>query len=187
MAASADKASEPRWALGIHGGAGVINSSNTLWLDDAKRGLETSLRAGAAVLESGGSAIDAVVAAVQAMEDDPHFNAGTVAAGWVARSCCLVSRTNPLVHAMHISGTVPPLLLCGFNNPPAPSSCHCAPHALHPHLMPAAGVGSVLTASGRHELEASVMTDDGRCGAVALVKRIAHPARLAQQVRGVWL
>lgn len=45
------------------------------------------------------------------------------------------------------------------------------------------GVGSVLTASGHHELEASVMTDDGRCGAVALVKRIENPVRLAQQVR----
>jgi hypothetical protein len=28
------------------------------------------------------------------------------------------------------------------------------------------------------------MTDEGRCGAVALVKHIANPARLAQQVGG---
>lgn len=51
-------------------------------------------------------------------------------------------------------------------------------------LLGAAGVGSVMTASGQHELEASVMTDEGRCGAVALVKHIANPARLAQQVGG---
>lgn len=45
-----------------------------------------------------------------------------------------------------------------------------------------AGVGSVLTVSGQHELEASVMTDNGCCGAVALVKHIANPVKLAQQV-----
>lgn len=41
----------------------------------------------------------------------------------------------------------------------------------------------MLTASGQHELEASVMTDDGRCGAVALVKHIANPVKLAQQAK----
>jgi beta-aspartyl-peptidase (threonine type) len=69
-------AGEQLWALAIHGGAGVINSTNTEWLDDAKRGLEASLRAGEAVLASGASAIDAVVAAVESMENEPHFNAG---------------------------------------------------------------------------------------------------------------
>lgn len=48
------------------------------------------------------------------------------------------------------------------------------------------GVGSVLTANGHHELEASVMTHEGRCGAVALVKHVANPIKLAQQV-GAWL
>lgn len=66
----------PRWALAIHGGAGVINSNNEEWLADAKRGLAAALTAGQSVLASGGSAIDAVVAAVMCMEDDPHFNAG---------------------------------------------------------------------------------------------------------------
>lgn len=68
--------SQQRYALAIHGGAGVINSSKTEWLADAKVGLEASLKAGQAVLASGGSALDAVVAAVMCMEDDPHFNAG---------------------------------------------------------------------------------------------------------------
>lgn len=65
-----------QWALGIHGGAGVINSTNQVWLSDAEKGLEASLRAGEAVLAVGGSAIDAVVAAVACLENDPHFNAG---------------------------------------------------------------------------------------------------------------
>ncbi len=39
-------------------------------------GLSTALRAGYAVLSQGGPALDAVQAAVQALEDDPLFNAG---------------------------------------------------------------------------------------------------------------
>lgn len=69
---------QQRWALAIHGGAGVINSTHSAWLDDARLGLEASLAAGQAVLEAGGSAIDAVVAAVEQLENDPHFNAGSV-------------------------------------------------------------------------------------------------------------
>ena len=34
------------------------------------------MEAGAAVLDHGGSALDAVEAAIQVLEDDPHFNAG---------------------------------------------------------------------------------------------------------------
>lgn len=33
------------------------------------------------------------------------------------------------------------------------------------------GRGSVVTLKGRHELEASIMTNDKRCGAVALITR----------------
>ena len=39
-------------------------------------GLATALDAGVAVLAAGGSALDAVEAAVVVLEDDPHFNAG---------------------------------------------------------------------------------------------------------------
>jgi beta-aspartyl-peptidase (threonine type) len=78
-------AAAQRWSLAIHGGAGVINSTHTDWLDDARRGLEASLRAGQTVLESGGSAVDAVVAAVVCMENDPHFNAGML---FTCRSLC---------------------------------------------------------------------------------------------------
>lgn len=40
------------------------------------QGLQKSLDAGHEVLKSGGSALDAVVAAVVILENDPHFNAG---------------------------------------------------------------------------------------------------------------
>lgn len=65
-------------AIAIHGGAG------TLSLDDLspaatrpyREGLERALAAGLVLLERGGAALDAVVAAVQVLEQDPLFNAG---------------------------------------------------------------------------------------------------------------
>jgi beta-aspartyl-peptidase (threonine type) len=64
--------------LVIHGGAGTITrASMTPEKEQAYRnGLETSLRAGQRILKHGGSSLDAVVAAVAALEDDPLFNAG---------------------------------------------------------------------------------------------------------------
>ncbi|TPG15501.1 isoaspartyl peptidase/L-asparaginase family protein [Sphingomonas oligophenolica] len=69
---------DPRWTLAIHGGAGQMTRDTVSAQADAgtRAGLATALDAGAAVLEAGGSAIDAVEAAVRVLEDDPHFNAG---------------------------------------------------------------------------------------------------------------
>ncbi|KJV41819.1 isoaspartyl peptidase/L-asparaginase family protein [Brevundimonas sp. KM4] len=68
----------PQWSLAIHGGAGVIERSSLTPEQDAayRAALKGALDAGSAVLKSGGSALDAVQAAVQVMEDDPLFNAG---------------------------------------------------------------------------------------------------------------
>lgn len=66
------------FAIAIHGGAGTI--LKTQMSDELKQqildALSRSVKAGAAVLEAGGDALDAAVAAVQVMEDSPHFNAG---------------------------------------------------------------------------------------------------------------
>ena len=68
----------PRWSLAIHGGAGVIErGSLTPDKERAYRaGLDEALRAGSAVLDKGGAALDAVAAAVRVLEDNPLFNAG---------------------------------------------------------------------------------------------------------------
>lgn len=68
----------PRWSLAIHGGAGVIERSSLTPQQDAayRASLQRALDAGSAVLTRGGSALDAVLAAVEVMEDDPLFNAG---------------------------------------------------------------------------------------------------------------
>jgi len=68
----------PRWSLAIHGGAGVIERAGLTPEQDAayRAALQRALDAGSAVLARDGSALDAVQAAVQVMEDDPLFNAG---------------------------------------------------------------------------------------------------------------
>ena len=69
---------QPQWSFAIHGGAGTIaRESMTAEQDAAYRAaLQGALDAGAAVLARGGSAVDAVEAAIVLMEDDPLFNAG---------------------------------------------------------------------------------------------------------------
>ncbi len=71
-----------RIALAIHGGCGVmakLDLSEEEWAA-ARADLHRSLQAGWAVLDTGGSALDAVQAAVVVMENSPHFNAGYGAA-----------------------------------------------------------------------------------------------------------
>ena len=66
------------WSFAIHGGAGVIERDNLTPEQDAayRAALHRALEAGSAILAGGGSALDAVQAAIQIMEDDPLFNAG---------------------------------------------------------------------------------------------------------------
>jgi beta-aspartyl-peptidase (threonine type) len=65
-------------ALVIHGGAGVA-SRQSVSAEDAvviRQELDRALDAGDKVLKSGGSALDAVSAAIVVLEDSPWFNAG---------------------------------------------------------------------------------------------------------------
>lgn len=64
--------------LAIHGGAGTILRSNmtTELQTEYEQGLQDALDAGYKVLQAGGSAVDAVQAAVVSLEDFPLFNAG---------------------------------------------------------------------------------------------------------------
>ena len=73
------------WRLVIHGGAGAMRPKHgdADHEQRARDGLRSALDAGASILEGGGSALDAVVASVRILEDDPCFNAG--------RGCVLTS------------------------------------------------------------------------------------------------
>jgi beta-aspartyl-peptidase (threonine type) len=69
---------EQGWKLVIHGGAGIIEKARMTRDKDReiRAALDHALATGAAVLARGGSAVDAVEAAVGELEDDPNFNAG---------------------------------------------------------------------------------------------------------------
>jgi len=69
---------KPAWAIVVHGGAGNMNPDN--FTDEKEKAykdkLSEALKAGAAILKSDGTAIDAVEAAINILEDSPLFNAG---------------------------------------------------------------------------------------------------------------
>ncbi len=111
-----------KFCLAIHGGAGtILRSTMTPELElEYREGLETSLRLGWSVLESGGSSLDAVETAVASLEDFPLFNAGC---------------------------------------------------------------GSVFTEEGKNEMDAAIMDGSNlKAGAVAFVRNVKNPVRLARQV-----
>ena len=63
-------------ALVIHGGAGVAGAMSAGEEAAYRKELDRALDAGNAILAKGGSALDAVVAAIVVMEESPLFNAG---------------------------------------------------------------------------------------------------------------
>jgi L-asparaginase / beta-aspartyl-peptidase len=67
-----------QWTIVLHGGAGVIERNSMTPQREAayRASLSAALKAGADVLDKGGSSVDAVETAIRLMEDDPLFNAG---------------------------------------------------------------------------------------------------------------
>lgn len=67
-----------KFALAIHGGAGtILRSSMTAEKElSYKKALEDAILAGETILLKNGRSIDAVEAAIKALEDNPLFNAG---------------------------------------------------------------------------------------------------------------
>lgn len=76
--AEAHAEAEPRWSIAIHGGAGTLSPENMTPERQAEyeAALQEALDAGAAVLADGGTAMEAVQAAIIPLEDNPLFNAG---------------------------------------------------------------------------------------------------------------
>ncbi|MES2703688.1 MAG: isoaspartyl peptidase/L-asparaginase [Bacteroidota bacterium] len=110
------------FTLVIHGGAGNITPAimNAEQEQQYTEALRESLDSGYEVLQRGGNALDAVVAAIATMEDNPLFNAGR---------------------------------------------------------------GSVFTKKGLNEMDASLMDgSDLAAGAIAGVRNIKNPVRLAREV-----
>lgn len=119
--------------LAVHGGAGRIvpEELGAQRAAAARRGLGQSLAAGMTVLRDGGSALDAVVAAVLVLEDDEQFNAGrgavltatggvehdaAVADGATRRAgavTCVSGIRNPVLAARAVLERTPHVLLSG--------------------------------------------------------------------------
>src|ERR1700693_3367311 len=66
------------FGLALHGGAGSLPRSEMNGEQESRyrAGLGLALSAGYAVLETGGTSLDAVTRAITLLEDDPLFNAG---------------------------------------------------------------------------------------------------------------
>ena len=78
VSAVAQQPTAHHWSIVVHGGAGVIERSALGPKGDAdyRTSMTAATQAGAKVLDRGGSALDAVEAVLNILEDDPLFNAG---------------------------------------------------------------------------------------------------------------
>jgi beta-aspartyl-peptidase (threonine type) len=67
-----------KWAVVLHGGAGVLERANMPEAAEAnyRHGIMEAITAAGKILDHGGSALDAVEAAIKLLEDNPLFNAG---------------------------------------------------------------------------------------------------------------
>lgn len=76
--ASAETDSQAPVAIAVHGGAGVIQPGSLTEEREAaiREALERAVRAGHTILTDGGTSRDAVIAAIEILEDAPEFNAG---------------------------------------------------------------------------------------------------------------
>lgn len=72
---------DPKWAIAIHAGAGVIpKTASPAEIAEHEAALNKALNMGIERLSRGDSALDVCEAVVRILEDDPHFNAGKGAA-----------------------------------------------------------------------------------------------------------
>jgi L-asparaginase / beta-aspartyl-peptidase len=121
------------FGLALHGGAGSLPRADLSAAREQlyRRGLEQALTAGYAVLESGGTSLDAVTHAVVLLEDNPLFNAGhgavftldgrneldaSIMEGSARKAgavCGVTHIKNPIELARAVMEASPYVLLCG--------------------------------------------------------------------------
>lgn len=161
----------------VHGGAGDFSE-----LDDGGRSIEGCLsaaRAGHAVLARGGSALEAAIAAVVVLEDDPTFNAGLGSAlnlrgevemdasvmrgedGGAGAVACLKDVKNPIQLARLVMEKTPHVLLV------AEGAREFAIEQGIPLLPPGALVTEGAKAKWKRLLESRTPKGHGTVGAVA--------------------
>ena len=65
-----------QFSIAVHGGSGTYTGISAERKEAMKRGIKAALQAGAKILQGGGTSLDAVEAAIVALEDNELFNAG---------------------------------------------------------------------------------------------------------------
>ena len=78
LTAAAQQPHTRRWAIVLHGGAGVIRRASMDAQTEAayRAALTRAIEAGAQVLDRGGASMDAIETSIRILEDNPLFNAG---------------------------------------------------------------------------------------------------------------
>jgi beta-aspartyl-peptidase (threonine type) len=130
LAASKAPEAKHQWAVVLHGGAGVIERKSMSAATDAayRAALKASIQAAADVLQGGGSAMDAVEAAIKLMEDNPLFNAGKGAV-------FTADGKNELDSAVMDGGTMKAGAVAGVTRTRHPVSLARAVMEKSPHVM----------------------------------------------------
>src|ERR1700761_7481426 len=161
-----------KWAIVLHGGAGVIQrSSMTPERDKAYRsGMDEAVRAAAQVLEANGSAIDAVEAALKKLEDNPLFNAGKGAV-------FTEEGKNELDAAIMDGKTMMAGAVAGVTRTKNPISLAKAVMQKSPHVMlVGAGADQFAASVGLTQVDPSYFfTEDRWQGLVRQLKREGQP------------
>ena len=102
------------YSIAIHGGAGAVPAQLRDQGSRYTTSLATVLDASFGILERGGTSLDAVTAAVRALEDDPLFNAGRGAAltreGWAELDAAVMDgkdeRAGAVASVRHVKNPV---------------------------------------------------------------------------------
>ena len=122
-----------KFGIVVHGGAGTIRREKMTGEQEAiyKKGMREALENGYEVLMKGGTSLDAVEAAVKAMEDYPYFNAGrgavfnhegkhemdaSIMTGHDLKAgaiCAVVNVKNPITLAKEVMTSSEHVFLCG--------------------------------------------------------------------------
>jgi L-asparaginase / beta-aspartyl-peptidase len=163
-------------AIIVHGGAGEVTADR---FERLREGVRRAAAAGDAILVAGGSAIDAVTAAVRVLEDDPEYNAGTGSAltrdGNVETDASIMDGVSQRVGAV---AAVPDL---GHAIALARAVLDAGEHAIlagaaawrfaaERHIQPAS-TGALITDRARQRLEAALAKPDRSGGTVGAVAR----------------
>ena len=147
-----------KWAIALHGGAGVIErSSMTPERDRAYRaGLDRAIQTAAAVLQANGSAVDAVEAGLRVLEDDPLFNAGKGAV-------FTAEGKNELDAAIMDGSTLAAGAVAGVTHTKNPISLAKAVMQKSPHVMLiGAGADQFAASAGLPQVEPSYFFTEAR-------------------------